>query len=55
MQSIKEQHQIPDDHNSHHPRYGEHQGLPRLSSSLSALIAFTLTIQRHHERKDLVG
>jgi hypothetical protein len=23
MQSIKEQHQIPDNHNSHHTRYGE--------------------------------
>ena len=57
MQSIKEQHQVPNNHNSQPPARESAKAClaSRLRSNLSAVIAFALIIQRHHQRKDLVG
>jgi hypothetical protein len=44
FQSIKEQHQVPDNHYSHHPCNGEREGVPDFSTTFYPLV---LIIQRH--------
>jgi hypothetical protein len=57
MQSIKEQHQVPNTIAASAPATESTKAClaSRLRSNLSAFIEFALIIYRHHERKDVVG